>query len=1590
MSRQRHKAVEGQLSLFGDDHHVALTPVAAAIAVAASRNTRICDGQLRDRTSSERLSTNYLAIDCLAALTADRRKLCDADRETLLAFSGFGGLGARVNDYYARQTFERSLSKLKALGTLSQLSEQALDASATAYYTPEAVIDALWAAVRRMGFKGGKVLEPTCGTGHFIGRTPIEIAGLCQFTAVEKEPISAAIAALLYPDATVKLGALEQQKLPDYHYDLVIGNVPFENVTVFDPEFRRNRFLLHDYVIAKAIRKAKPGGLIALISATGTMDKVSRVARKYFAEHAELISAWRLPKEVFSGQGATIATDVLFFKKKARPSELGAEWIATKAITVDSADWDVSAYFVDNPQQVLGSYEVQSRQYGQELTVSSSITASLQSFFPAIERLPQNITVEPPAESPKYVLASSDCIEGEFRYENVADEGKPVFMRLRVVENGLLIEPAPMRSKDEARVIGMIGLRSAVKALLAEQVRAYDDSRCDVLRAALNVEYDRFVAANGTVSDRPNRRVFEEDPSYPLLLAIEVWDEDAEVFQKAPIFARRTTYPARAAKSADSLTDAIDLSVQQFGYVKPYYVASLLRVSESEAIDLLEQSDEAFVDPCSGEILCAADYLSGNVREKLTTITGLVGADTRWRKHFRALTLVQPKLVESRDIYVRLGSPWVPTSTLNEFVQVLGGKQFFVEYDESTASWSVSTTRSCSDVGLAQFETATVSFEVLLSDCLNSRSTTVKRKTATGETIDQQETLAARSKQEDIQKAFLAWLWTDPQRTAALEAIYNERFNCYVSRVYDGSKLQMPGMSDVYVPRPQQVNAIYRSLVTGNLMIPHLVGYGKTLILCGIAMKAKQTGRVSKTMIVVKNNTLVQFTAEFMRIYPGARVLMMSRDDFTKEKRKQFIAKIVMNDWDAVIVPHSVFDRISVALETVERFIEDEISGLEYGMDTLSWAKRKVIMRRVKSLKAKLANAIERQAKDVHISFEALGIDQLLIDEAHAYKNLSVTTQMGNVSGVQTGESAKATNAFLKMRNVNQRGGRVVLATGTPITNTLTETFIMMRYLQPELLEKAGVDNFDAWAATFGQVVNSVEVAPDGSGFRMASRFSRFHNLPELVTMVRQCWDMIDPSEVNLKLPTVRGGKAEVVTSEKSEALALYISQLVDRAKKVRDKLVEPNEDNFLKIVSDGRKAALDMRLVKPGSEDEAGSKVNMAARRIFEVWGESAHVRGTQLVFCDLSTPARGVFNVYDEIAGKLVGRGIPADQIAFIHDFDSDTAKDRLFKRVNAGQVRILFGSTEKMGIGTNVQKRIVAIHEIDGPWRPADVEQRVGRGVRVGNTNEEIALIRYVTEGSFDAYVWQGLERKSAFIRAFMSGNLSGRSSEDVDETTLSYNEIKAIASGNPQVRERVMLQSEVAKLNAVVRSEQSQRSGYEFDLKFMPTRMDAARRAVEKGTLDVPKVVDTSGDSFVATIQGQPIANRKLVGEAILLALNLAKNETRQTSRDSTMKVGAISGFDIEVLATKFGESVYLVGAMNYEVKVQADGVQQAIALTRALAEISTDLDNAVARTHFLMGRKAELEQQLATMPNSADKLAALTLKLEMLDRQLEIA
>lgn len=1531
-----------------------------------------------------KFEANVAALQLLKRLTTENRNATAEERGILVRYTGWGGLPQAFNPEQNSASWAERARRLSELLDPQELQSARLS-TPNAHYTPPEIAAVIWEMVWRLGFRGGRVLEPAAGVGHFIGAMPQEIARASTVTAVELDVLSAAIADALYGPfgVTVYRKPFEAAPLPSDYFDLAISNVPFGHYQV--AEVRKvpyANFSIHNYFFAKALEVVRPGGLVAFITSSYTLDARDNGVRRYLAAHAEMVAAIRLPNITFKKIASTkVTTDIIVLQKRPwTKRNCQPVWLETRAYR---QRFDCNAWFANNPQWIVGELAVCDNGYRPELGCVFSGQDLVAELAARVSMLPQGIYVPP-----------QDTSEADRRAASLLASQKPGFTvidgRLYEVRDGRAVRvEAP--TKTLARISGLVGVRDAARKLIEAQVSTDDDALLSTLRATLNAVYDAFVAKHGYLHDAPNRRAFAADPDLPLLLSLERWDEKEKVGDKAEIFFRRTAGLRKAVERCDSVHEALTACLaENGGRVDPKRIGALVDKSAEDAMRELEESGAAFLNPQSGQWESADQYLSGNVREKLAAASC---AGHRFAGNAQALRAVLPRDLTPSEIIARIGAPWIPGAVYANFLDhLLDIKGSEVTFDPSTGSWSVSQAHGArwSVASTQVYGTERINAVGLFEQALNQ--VTPKIYDTDPETgarkINQRETVAAREKQMLLQRTFSEWLWSNQDRALALTRLYNERFNSYVRRRYDGRHLTLPGFSEAYQLRGHQRDAIWRIVTSGtNTLLAHPVGAGKTLVMICAGMELRRLGIATKPMYVVPNHMLEQFTLEFLRAYPSANVLMASKDDLAGDKRRHLLSRIATDNWDAVVITHASFERLKVSDATLAEFIENEIAVIEEAIRAVSARADsnrivKELARAHKTWEARLQKLSAQDKKDRLLSFEQLGIDWLFVDEAHCFKNLYRHTKMTRVAGLPMSNSERAFDLFVKTRIImRQRRSNtgIVFATATPVANSMAELWVMQRYLQPDALERAEVSNFDSWAANFGEAVTGLELAPDGSGYRVHTRFSRFINVPDLMAMFSQVADVRDAKDLDLPVPDAR---RETIVAKRTEELAEYVSTLVRRAERIRSGAVRPSEDNMLAVTNDGRKAALDMRLVDPSAVDHADNKLSLCATKVHEIWIETASVAGTQLVFCDLSTPCpAGGFSAYRELRRKLIALGVPDDQIAFIHDYDSDADKERLFDAVRQGQVRILIGSTSKMGVGTNVQDRLAALHHLDAPWRPADVEQREGRIIRQGNRTEVARIYRYVTEGSFDAYIWQTLETKARFIAQVMQGETCGRSAEDVELAALSYAEVKALASGNPLVIEKAGVDAEVLRLQTLKAQWQQQRARNVHDVSALPKRIASLQSRIEAIAADLAEHARAAAAPFRATVSGQQHADQIDAGKAILLA-------ARSVKPGAHTEIGQCFGFALVVYSTptrldKIEATLLLRGRIHYEV----GDVRRAEKVVPMILETIGRLDALLAneRTQLALTQKrlADLKAELDKPFEHEDRLRGL------LQRQLEL-
>ena len=1523
-----------------------------------AQNFHITDDHLGEGGAKTKYAFNIAAIQTLKQIEAEGRQARPDEQEILSRYVGWGGLPQAFDAENA--SWQKEYQQLKSLLTDEEYAA-ARGSTLNAHYTSPVVIRAMYEALDSMGFQDGNVLEPACGVGNFFGMLP-EAMQSSKLYGVELDSITGRMARQLYPDARIEITGFEKTNRKDF-FDVAVGNVPFGNYKVADRAFDKYGFLIHDYFLAKTLEQVRPGGVIAFITSKGTMDKASPEVRRYIAQRAELLGAIRLPNNAFKANAGTeVTSDILFLQKREHPIDIEPDWIHLGQ-TADSIP--VNSYFVDHPDMVLGRMQWDKSMYGneKETTCEPIPGADLAQQLHAAVR---NID----GEYKRIEISEMDINEGrtipadpDVRNFSYALVNGQVYYR----ENSVMTRPV-LNQMTQERIKGMIELRDCVRKLIDLQLTDGNDAEIRAQQAELGRLYDAFSAEYGIINDKANGRAFEGDSSYYLLCSLEILDEDRKLKRKADIFSKRTIRRRKPVTQVDTASEALAVSIGERAKVDLPFMARLTGKAEDEIVADLQ--GVIFLDPLEQTWQTADEYLSGNVRAKLRVAQTAAESDPSFAVNVEALQAAQPKDLDASEIDVRLGTTWVDKAYIQRFmIELLGipyyeQRRIHVNYAPQTAEWSIDGKSLLSENvnNYMKYGTRRAPALKILEDTLNLRDTRVydvvqdengreKRE------LNQKETTIAQQKQQAIKDAFHDWVWKDPTRRHELVTRYNELFNSTRPREYDGSHIVFDGMNPEITLREHQRTAIAHVLYGGNTLLAHQVGAGKTFEMVAAAMESKRLGLCQKSMFVVPNHLTEQWASESLRLYPSANILVTTKKDFEKAKRKQFCARIATGDYDAVIIGHSQFEKIPISQERQERLLREQIDEIAAGIEEMERenGERFTIKRMEatrKSLEARLEKLKADEKKDDVVTFEELGVDRLFVDEAHAFKNGFLATKMRNVAGIATSESQKSTDMFLKCRYMDElTGGRgVIFATGTPVSNSMTELYTMQRYLQYGTLEKMGLIHFDAWASTFGETVTAIELAPEGTGYRARTRFAKFFNLPELMAMFKEVADIKTADQLHLPVPNAHYETMAVKPSVYQEEM---VEALSERASKVHSGAVDPKEDNMLRITSDGRKLGLDQRLMNPLLPDEPGSKVNACMENILRIYKEGDAQKLTQLVFCDLSTPhGDGSFNVYDDIRDKLVASGIPKEEIQFIHDADTEIKKKELFARVRSGQVRILFGSTQKLGAGTNVQDRLIALHDLDAPWRPGDLEQRAGRIVRQGNMNPDVHIYRYVTEKSFDSYLWQTIENKQRFISQIMSSKSPVRACDDVDETALSYAEIKALCAGDPRIREKMDLDIEVAKLRLMKADYQSNQFKLEDQiLKQYPEEIRQAQERAKGYQADMAllEAHPLPKDGFVGmAIKGKRIADKEAAGKMLLEACRLSPHD---------MELGEYRGMKMTVDYDSYRQEVKLIlrGEMSHTVTMGTDVYGNLTRIENALANMPQKLEKTEERI-------AELERQ----------------------------
>jgi N12 class adenine-specific DNA methylase len=1535
---------------------------------------------------------NIASIRLLKTLEMEDRAATADEKAVLARYVGWGAMPG-VFRHYPLDEWRSTAEAMRQLLTGPEY-ESARASTPNAHYTSPQVIEAIWDGLHRMGLgKGAQILEPAMGVGHFFGLMPESMQG-GRKTGVELDSITARIAKKLYPDAMVFAKGFEETPLPDNYFDAAVGNVPFGDYGVHDPSMKPQLTrAIHDYFFAKSLEKLRPGGVTALVTSRYTMDKENDTIRRHLAEHADLLGAIRLPNTAFKeNAGTEVTTDILFLRKRMPGAEpAGDPWRRLETINSPDGPIAVNEYYARHPEMMLGQMKLEGTMYrGAEPTLEGQLTAEL--LRRAVQALPEGAYIpRDQARGPPPAVPDTDSFTG------IKDGAYAMRDGGLVIRNGNSSEAVSLSVSAEARIKGMMAVRDAVRLVFRTQLEDAAEERIIEARKLLNTIYDSFVARYGALSNRDNLRAFASDPDQPLLLSLETYDAETRDARKSAIFERRTLQRHKAAEHVETAAEALAISLNEVGRIHWPLMEKLTGHSSRQ---LQRELDSLVYRNPEGEWETADRYLSGDVRAKLRTAEAAATLDpSSYRRNVDALKEVQPVDLLPGDISARLGSSWIPVSDVKKFVSELldtPERTITVSHSGVIAAWALtldSITKS-SVSNTTAWGTPRAIASDLIDDALNGRTPTVYDQIDKDtRVVNQQETIAAREAQQKIKDRFSEWIWQDEERAQRLARLYNDRFNNIRLRTYDGSHLTFPGMNRSLLRRndldKHQKDAVWRALQNDNTLLAHCVGAGKTAVMAATAMEMKRLGLAAKPMIAVPNHLVEQWGAAFLALYPSAQLFVAGRDAFAAGNRQKAMSRIATGTYDAVIVSHSSFEKLPVSDETFGRFVGKQIEQLEEAMREARAEKgdnRRIVKeleKAKKRLTTKLKDRADREHKDDAITFEQTGIDRIFVDESDLYKNLGFTSKMTRIAGLPNTESNRALDMYIKTRYLAEHNGGIVFATGTPISNTMAEMYTLQRYLAPETLKAAGVEHFDAWAANFGEAVTSLELAPDGSGYRVHTRFAKFVNLPELLTMFRSFADVQTADMLHLPRPAMQGGKPVITAAPGSPELKAYVGTLVNRAQKLRTSKIDPSVDNMLKITGDGRKAALDMRLVDPFAQP-FDTKVSRAIEKIYSTWAVGKERRLTQLVFCDLSTPNPDRFNVYDETRDKLIAKGIPANEIAYIHDAETDSQKKTLFDAVNAGRVRILLGSTEKMGAGTNVQKRLIALHHLDAPWRPRDIEQREGRILRQGNDNPEIQIHRYVTEGSFDAYMWQVLETKARFINQVMNGSVTVRQAEDLEGGALTYAEIKAIASGNPAVMEKVKVDTEIRKLDQLRASHINQQHNIRWQVKSLPEQIERALRYHEAVSTDILARDAHADEEFT-----MKVGNREFSGKGAREEAGNALNAVILSWRDDqTPQVRAhFKGFEIlsRGSATKDGEpDLFVRGKETYRANLNPEnplGTIQSIEHTlrglerraedeqieiqrqeKALADYRTQLGRPFehdARLKDLLARQAQL-------------------------------
>ncbi|MFW5553446.1 MAG: DUF3849 domain-containing protein [Roseburia inulinivorans] len=1571
-------------------------------------NFRIMDDALGIGGAKEKFRMNVEAIRTLEQIESENRLATPEEQKILSQYVGWGGLADAFDE--SKSAWAGEYRELKEL--LSDVEyASARESTLNAHYTSPVIIRSIYEALENMGFEKGNVLEPAMGIGNFFGMLPEKMQD-SRLYGVELDGITGRIARQLYPKADIKITGFEKTDYPNDFFDVAIGNVPFGQYKVADKQYDKNNFLIHDYFFAKTLDKVRPGGVVAVVTSKGTMDKKSPEVRKYLAQRAELLGAVRLPNTAFKeNAGTEVTSDILFLKKRDRVMDLEPEWVH---LSEDENGIAMNSYFVQHPEMIVGKMEMVSGPYGMESTCMPDTTRPFaEQLKEAVSRIDGEIEAVEMDELADELADATIPADPDVKNYSYTLVDNKVYYR----ENSIM-KPVDMTETMQERIKGMVGIRNCTQELINLQLEEYPDSAIKEKQAELNTLYDAFSKKFGLINSQTNKRAFNQDSSYCLLCSLEKLDDEGNFKGKADMFTKRTIKKAEVVTSVDTASEALAVSLSEKAGIDLDYMAGLLMdkadYMDSEKYDKMlgkikeELTGIIFQNPVTDRWETADEYLSGNVRDKLETAKVYAENHPEYAVNVQALTQVQPKELDASEIEVRIGATWIDPKYIEDFMRdtfetphhLFDRNIVGIQYSDVTGQWNVKGKNA--DYGNAlvnvTYGTSRRNAYQILEDSLNLKDSrvydTIEEDGKEKRVLNKKETTIASQKQEAIREAFKDWVFRDPERRQVLVEKYNRLFNSTRPREYDGSHLKFPGMTPDIELKPHQKNAVAHVLYGDNTLLAHCVGAGKTFEMTAAAMESKRLGLCQKSLFVVPNHLTEQWASDFLRLYPGANILAATKKDFEPANRKKFCSRIATGDYDAVIIGHSQFEKIPLSQERQIAIIERQIDEIELAIEQAKADNGerytiKQMEKSRKSLQTRLEKLNDTSRKDNVVTFEQLGVDRLFVDESHNYKNLFLYTKMRNVAGIAQSEAQKSSDMFAKCQYLDElTGGKgVTFATGTPISNSMTELYTNMRYLQYGTLQKLGLGHFDSWASSFGETQTAIELAPEGTGYRAKTRFAKFFNLPELIALFKESADIQTPDMLNLPVPEA---EYENVVLKPSEYQKDMVASLAERAEAVRDRMVQPHEDNMLKITNDGRKLALDQRLINDMLPDDENSKAATCVEKAFEIWEQTKEQKSTQLIFCDLSTPkGDGTFNVYEDIKKKLMEKGVPENEIAFIHDANTELRKAELFGKVRSGQVRFLLGSTQKMGAGTNVQDRLIALHHLDVPWRPSDIEQQEGRILRQGNLNPKVKIFRYVTEGTFDSYSWQLIENKQKFIGQIMTSKSPVRSCEDVDEAALTYAEVKALATGNPYIKEKMDLDIQVSKLKLMKANHTSQKYRLEDNItKHYPQQITILKGRISGMQADIQTAKENfpaDKEQFTMKVGDKLYTDKKEAGTALVEMCKEIK------SVNAPAMIGEYAGFKMSVSFDSFNHKFVMnvKGQLSHNLEIGSDPLGNIARINHALesmpkelAEAKTKLDNV---EHQLETAKVEVQKpfaQEAELAEKLDRLSALNALLNM--------